>query len=420
MKEIYAVLDVGSTTLKLLVAEAVSANINILFSKKIASHGIRKGNIENMDAVVKDIRSIVNEADKELGTTITCVALVIPSHGARIYQGDGITKVNSPSDKITLEDVMRTLKLSRRFELSEGEDVVSTIPISYHLDTKQMDKIPLGIKSASLKAETMVITSKKKLIYSYMLAVEKAGFELLDVTIDAYASAKEAFDAVYLQEGAILIDIGYRTSTIAFFEGGYLKYLAQAPVGGYDLTRAVALNWQIVMDKAELYKIKYGTCENNIGDEDVIHTTRVDQKEKNYTQKDLSLVLQDAVKEMMGVIKTKIDVINDGRNYETVIVGGGGELPYLDKIATEVLGSPVRCYRPETIGARDMSFVPCLGMMYYLNDRKELLGEDHVSLVLPDISSTMSVRLKGLTKAKTGEEHESKFKKIVESFFSED
>ena len=34
MKDIYAVLDIGSATIKLLVGEVVSANINILFSQK--------------------------------------------------------------------------------------------------------------------------------------------------------------------------------------------------------------------------------------------------------------------------------------------------------------------------------------------------------------------------------------------------
>ncbi|WP_314795210.1 cell division protein FtsA [Eggerthia catenaformis] len=418
MKEIYATLDIGSTTLKLLVAEAVSANMNILFSKKIACQGVRKGQIVNMDAVVEDIRTLVKEADTSLNTTIHSVGLVLPSKFARIYQGDGITKVNSPNDKVTVNDVLRTLKLSSRFEMEKDEEVVSTIPIKYFLDTKSSEKIPLGIKSASLKAESMIITSNKRFFYSYLTAVEKAGLELLDVTIDAYASAKEAFDEVYLHEGAILIDIGYHNSTIAFFENGYLKYLAQAPVGGYDLTKAIAEAWSITLDKAEVYKIKYGTCETGLGDEDIIHTTKIDKKEVNYTQNDLSVVLREAVKDMMNIIKTKIDVINDGRGYETVIVGGGGELPLLDQVASQTLGSPARCYMPETIGARDMTYVPALGMLYFLSDRKELLGES-VSLTLPDISSTMSVRLKGFTKTKTENDKKSKLKRALESLFTE-
>ena len=64
MKDIYAVLDIGSATVKLLVGEVVSANINILFSKKITSHGIKKGKIESVPTVVTEIRQLVDEASK--------------------------------------------------------------------------------------------------------------------------------------------------------------------------------------------------------------------------------------------------------------------------------------------------------------------------------------------------------------------
>lgn len=422
MKNIYAVLDIGSATIKLLVGEVVSANINILFSKKITSHGIKKGNIESMPTVVTEIKQLLDIASKSLNAPITKVALCIPSIRAHIYQSDGITKVNSPSDQISSDDVIRALKLSMRFERDENEEVISVIPTGFQLDTRTITSLPIGQKSASLKVESLVITTKKKLLYSYISAVEKAGVEVLDITIDAYACAKEAFDAVYLQEGAILIDIGYKTSTISFFEGGYLKYIAQASVGGYDLTKKIATEWQIPMDKAEIYKVKYGTCDHNIGDEDIIHTTQDHDIEKHYTQKDLSVVLNSAVEEVMNVIKTKIDVINDGRSYETVIVGGGGELPSIEKVASQVLGGAVRTYRPDTIGARDMSFVSCLGMMYYLNDRSKILGGMEPSLVLPDISSTMSIRFKGLTKTKPIQENHKKKKimDIIEGFFGED
>lgn len=421
MKRIYAVLDIGSTTLKLLVAELMSTNINILFTKKLASHAIEDGLIKNEEVLVDEIRSIIKDADEELNTTIKSVALVLPSNYAKTYNSKGITKVNSPHDKIEVDDVVRALKIAQYFEKSKKEEIVSTIPVKYQLDTREVDRIPLGMRSASLKIETMVITTNKKMLYAYLTAVEKAGLEVLDITIDAYASAKEAFDAVYLQEGAVLINIGHERSTISFFEEGYLKYLMSVPMGGYSLTKAIADAWQISLEQAEVYKVKYGTCENDLGEEDIIHTTIVDGKEKNYTQKDLSEVLQTAVWEMMAAIKKRLDAINDGRTYETVVVGGGGELPCLDLVATDVLGAPVRCYRPETVGARDMSLVPCLGMLYYLNDRKELIGEDQVSLVLPDLSNTMSLKVRGLTKAKEETtHHQGRFRKFFDSIFSDD
>ena len=60
MKRIYAVLDIGSTTLKLLVAELMSTNINILFTKKLASHAIEGGLIKNEEVLVDEIRSIIH------------------------------------------------------------------------------------------------------------------------------------------------------------------------------------------------------------------------------------------------------------------------------------------------------------------------------------------------------------------------
>jgi cell division protein FtsA len=420
MKDIYATLDIGSATIKLLVGETVSANINILFSKKIISHGIVKGKIDDMDAVVEDIKSLLDEASDVLDAKITSVALCIPSSYARIYQSDGITKVNSLNDKISSDDIIRALKLSTRFDRNKEEEIVSVIPIVYHLDTKTVNKPPIGMKSASLKVESLIITTKKDYFYDYVMAVEKSGVEVLEVTINSFACAKEAFDEVYLQEGAILIDVGFKNSTISFFEDGYLKYIAQANVGGYDLTRKIASSWKIKLDKAEVYKVKYGTCDVNIGDEDVIHTMKINDQEVRYTQKNLAKELDEGVREIMEVIKTKIDVINDGRNYETIIVGGGGELPMIDKVASDVLGCVVRSYRPETIGARDMAFVSCLGMMYYLNDRNLLLGKLEPSVVLPDVTNTMSVRFKGLTKINDEKRNGSKLSKFIENIFNEE
>ena len=139
------------------------------------------------------------------------------------------------------------------------------------------------------------------MLYPYITAVEKCGIEVLDITINAFACAKEAFDAVYLQEGAILIDMGYKTSTVSFYKDGYLQYLTVCQVGGYDFTRNIAQNMQISMNQAEAYKIKYGSLDITKGQNDIIHTTVIDGKKHDYTQQDLA----DLLNETAYVIKLK-------------------------------------------------------------------------------------------------------------------
>ena len=190
-------------------------------------------------------------------------------------------------------------------------------------------------------------------------------------------------------------------------------------VGGYDFTRNVAQSMQISMNQAETYKIKYGSLDVTKGQNDIIHTTVIDGKKYDYTQQDLADILKESAYDVIGKIKEKVDVIDSAGKYETLIVGGGGELEMIDTIASEVLECPVRVYRPQTIGARDMSLVSTIGMVYYLMERNKIVGNYPSSLVLPDISNTMSVRFKGLTKTSSKNQN-GKMSKLIDSFFSED
>ena len=59
MNEIYAVLDIGSATIELLVGEVVNSNLHVLFAKKVPSHGVKKGIVEDDRLLVRDIQALV-------------------------------------------------------------------------------------------------------------------------------------------------------------------------------------------------------------------------------------------------------------------------------------------------------------------------------------------------------------------------
>ena len=96
----------------------------------------------------------------------------------------------------------------------------------------------------------------------------------------------------------------------------------------------------------------------------ILFITELPDGRKDYTQKDFAGILEEAAVDMLNVIKEKMGVIDNGQHYETLIVGGGGELELLDKVAGRVLEGPVRVYRPDIIGIRDMAFVSSVGMIF--------------------------------------------------------
>ena len=126
MKDIYAVLDIGSATLKFLVAEVNNINVNVLFVKTIPSHGVKKGIIEDDRILIRDIRKLIDEAEAFLESKITSVALTIPTIKAKLYQSDSSISLSDAGSKVSTDDIVRVLRLSSKFKRSKDEAVSYT------------------------------------------------------------------------------------------------------------------------------------------------------------------------------------------------------------------------------------------------------------------------------------------------------
>ena len=96
--------------------------------------------------------------------------------------------------------------------------MVCVIPVRFNGDFGISQVPPIGEASRNLIIDTLIITSQKQILYPYIMAVEKAGLEVMDICINAFACAKEAFDAIYLQEGALIIDMGYKNVNNIFLQ----------------------------------------------------------------------------------------------------------------------------------------------------------------------------------------------------------
>ena len=150
LKDIYASLDLGSSTIKLVVGEVLNSNINVLFSKMIPSKGVVKGQVTDEAAVSTTILQLVKEAEDELETKITSVLLNIPTYHTRLYQHQGSCLVNSVDKKISEQHIVKALNQSTRFERSEKEAVVSVVPVNYYYGAQSSKDAPIGKMATSL------------------------------------------------------------------------------------------------------------------------------------------------------------------------------------------------------------------------------------------------------------------------------
>ena len=149
MNEVYAVLDIGSASIELLVGEIINSNLHVLFSKKVPSHGVKKGIIEDENLLVNDIKA---------------VGLTIPTIRSKLYQSNSSVSL-SDHDKISKDDIVRGLKLSTKFKKSHEEEVVCVIPVRFNGDFGISQVPPIGEASRNLIIDTLIITSQKQILY---------------------------------------------------------------------------------------------------------------------------------------------------------------------------------------------------------------------------------------------------------------
>ena len=143
MNEVYAVLDIGSASIELLVGEIINSNLHVLFSKKVPSHGVKKGIIEDENLLVNDIKGVVQEANDFLDGEIKAVGLTIPTIRSKLYQSNSSVSL-SDHDKISKDDIVRGLKLSTKFKKSHEEEVVCVIPVRFNGDFGISQVPPIG------------------------------------------------------------------------------------------------------------------------------------------------------------------------------------------------------------------------------------------------------------------------------------
>lgn len=398
-KQVYASLDIGSSTIKLLVGELVHQNVRILRVETVPSKGVKRGVIIDEDLVVGEIKSLITKVEYLLNVKLTGVVLTIPSICLKLYQGRGSYVIKRDEKVFTAYDYKQAIQASGQFSLDKDEIVVSMIPLNYVIDGRITRRLLIGEVGRQIVANTLVITAPKEMVFPFASCVEKAGLEIIDICVSAYAHASEALDETYLNEGVILIDIGSQVTSVTVFDEGYLKTIGSLPIGGYQITKDIARHFGVEMSQAEQFKIKFGTCSMDEADDDIIHVAQIDGEEFPLTQKDLCKIINQRLDYQLQAIKSQISSLLMEHHYHIVVVGGGAQLVGVERRIAEVLGFNSKVYVPDTIGARRTIYTPVLGAIYYFIDRQVFMQETRTSVDEKSYEQAINVRrsvLKGI------------------------
>ena len=97
-------LDIGTSSIKVLVAELISGEMNVIGVSNVTSTGVKDGIIVDIEAAAEAIKTAVEQAEEKAGIKIEKVNVGLPANLLQIEPTQGMIPVTSESKEIKDED----------------------------------------------------------------------------------------------------------------------------------------------------------------------------------------------------------------------------------------------------------------------------------------------------------------------------
>ena len=350
----YTAVDIGTSKVCSIVARVgTEGELKILGTGVVASQGVQKGRIENIEEVQVVIRSSLEESQRYIGRGVISGVYVGVS-GTHITCLNTKDIVNHTGDNGHISaDQLRELIESALPEVEETQEVLHVIPIGYQVDGLSAVRNPVGLHAGQVQVEAHVVLGDAAVVQNAVKAVEACKVSVKSLVVQSLASAEATLTGDEREMGVVLVDIGGGTSDVMIYRQGNPWFSSVIPVGGNQLTRDLAVAMRVPFYVAEEIKVKWGHAlpEMVRGDEEVVVPSFQGQPRRIVKRRSLGEPLHARLEEMLKLVLLRVRQ-SGLRQLPTgglVITGGCAEIEGLQELAQKTLGGPVRIAHPRGI-----------------------------------------------------------------------
>ena len=338
-------LDIGTHTIKILVAQNNGLGWEFLSYSQIPSFGLRRGAVVNVEETVKNIQLLLSSVEKDCGRKINSVFVNIGGSHLYATPSDGLISVSRADHIISQEDIERVLQATRAINIPLNEEILDVFPREFIIDDQKGIKQPLGLVGVRLEAKVILLCYFQSYFINLTQAVLNAKLQIDDIIPSSLAAAQAVLTPQQKEIGVALIDIGSATTSLAVFEEGDLIHFAVFPLGSANITNDIAIGLKTEVAVAEDIKKQHGTCIIAKNDKE-----KKDQAKKklevfdksyplSFTKKNLVDIIEPRVSEILDLMQKELKKI--GRNEllpgGIVLTGGGAKIPKIKELAKERL-----------------------------------------------------------------------------------
>lgn len=371
----YVGLDIGTTSVKVVVAEYVENQMNIIGVGNAKSEGINRGIIVDIEKTVHAIQRAVKQAEEKAGIQIRSVSVGVPANLLEVESCQGMIAVNNESKEISDEDVRNVASAALVRSVPPERQIITILPQEFTVDGFEGIKDPRGMIGVRLEMFGVVFTGPKTIIHNIRKCVENAGLVINEMVITPLALTETILSDGEKDFGTTVIDIGGGQTTTAVMHDKQLKFSHVNQEGGEYVTKDISTVLNTSFNNAEALKINYGDAypERTSASEefpvDVIGKSEPVKIDERY----LSEVIEARMEQIFNKSKEVLEDI-DALSLPggVVLTGGAASLPGVVDLAQEIFDTNVKLYVPNHMGLRNPVFTNVISIVDYTANLSEV------------------------------------------------
>lgn len=378
-QDIYISLDIGSSTVKVLIGEMSNNQLHVIGVGSVKSNGIRKSTIVDIDATVQSIKKAVEQAERMTGIKIERVILGVPSNQVGLQPVKGVVAVNGENREISDDDLERVLESAQVMSIAPERELVNLLPSQFIVDHLDGIKDPRGMIGIRLEMDGTLVTTSRTILHNILRCVERAGLEVVDIYLQPLAAGTYALTEDEKNQGTAFIDFGGGSTTIAVFNENQLTHTSVIPVGGDHITKDLSIVLKTPTEQAEKIKQQFGhayideASDDELFEVPVVGADTTDQYSQRYISEIISVRLEELFELILDELaRLGVRDLPGG----IVITGGVTKLEGMAQLARQCMQSRVRIYSPDYIGVRDPAYTTAVGLIRYAYDEDQFFNRE--------------------------------------------
>ena len=319
-KKQVAIIDVGSSKITAIIGErGINKTFVIKVEQTFDYEGFESGSFFDVDGLKNALVSAADTIKTYLKSKIGTVYVGVPGSFTKVIVNN--SQISFPKKRKIQEADVDALFDAAFVMSSTKYTLINRSAIVYELDDARRVANPIGITSEILKGKLSFVLCSNYFIEAVKTTLENAGIENVECVSSALAEALYLIEAEKRDRIAVLVDVGYISTTFNIIQGDGIIYQDSFDFGGGYITAALMQELDLSFDEAEKIKNVANLAQISESSYDVVEG----ENGKYYSLEIVKKVIKTALDGLCESLANAIE--NSGYilpEYVSVMITGGG------------------------------------------------------------------------------------------------